>query len=57
MILSSLQLAARSATIAALPPNMAALASFSDAMYPTLALVAFLAPFLIAMGLDAHALT
>ncbi len=57
MLLSSRQLAARAATIAALPPHLAVLASFSDAKYPTLTSVAFLAPFLSALGLDAHALT
>ena len=57
MILSSRQLAARAATLAALTPDLAALASFSDAKYPTLASVAFLAPFLSGLGLDAHTLT
>ena len=57
MILSSRQLAARAATLAALTPNLVAMASFSDAKYPTLASVAFLAPFLSALGLDAHMLT
>jgi hypothetical protein len=45
------------AIIAALPPTLASLASFYDAKYPTLASVAFLAPFLSELGLDAHALT
>ena len=57
MILSARQLTARAATLEALPPNLAALASVSDAQYPTLASIAFLAPFLAARGLDAHALT
>ena len=57
MILSSRQLAARAATLAALTPDLAALASFSDARYPTLASVAFLAPFFSGLGLDAHMLT
>ena len=57
MLLSSWQLAARAATIAALPPHLEVLASFSDAKYPTLASVAFLAPLLSGLGLDAHMLT
>ena len=57
MLLTSRQLAARAATNAALPPALAPLASFSDSKYPTLASVAFLAPFLSELGLDVHALT